>query len=147
MRSESSSSVEPGAEKTCPSVASTSGPPAAHETFASGTSDGKDGKALLEVAAKGLEMHTGDGLDRGAARGIEVPERDEMVGQRSALVASPGGECREQRPLVDQAVLEGQQAEEQVARGVGRLGHGGGSHSIEGGTVLLEPGRAGTHRL
>ena len=35
---------------------------------------------------------------RGAARGIEVPERDEMVGQRSALVASPGGECRERAP-------------------------------------------------
>ena len=38
-----------------------------------------------------------------------------MVGQGSALVARPGGERREQRPLVDQAVLQGQQAEEQVA--------------------------------
>jgi len=44
-----------------------------------------------------------------------VPELDEVVGQGSALVAHPCGKCREQRPLVDQAVLQGQQAEEQVA--------------------------------
>ena len=65
-----------------------------------------------------LDMQTGDGLDGGAARGIEVAELDEVVGQGSALVASPGGECRKQRPLVDQAVLEGQQAEEQIALGI-----------------------------
>jgi hypothetical protein len=70
------------------------------------------------------------------------------MGQGSGLVASPGGECRKQRSLVDQTVLEGQQAEEQVARDVGRLGHGGGSqsqsHSIPGKTVLPRPGRAGS---
>ena len=33
---------------------------------------------------------------------------DKVVGQRATLVASPGGEGREQSPLVDQAILEGQ---------------------------------------
>ena len=45
------------------------------------------------------------------ARGVKVSECDEMISEGSALVASPGGEHRDQRPLVDQAVLEGQQAE------------------------------------
>ena len=53
----------------------------AHQPFASRASDGKDGEALLDVAAERLDMHAGDGLDGGAARGIEVSEVDEMVGQ------------------------------------------------------------------
>jgi hypothetical protein len=32
---------------------------------------------------------------------------DEVVGQGPALIASSGSERREQRPLVDQAVLQG----------------------------------------
>ena len=88
----------------------------AREALASRASDGQDGEALAGVAAERLDVQVGDGLDGGAARGIEVAEVDEVVGQGSVLVASPGGEGREQRPLVDQAVLEGQQAEEQVAR-------------------------------
>jgi len=90
----------------------TAGP---RQAFASRASHGQNGQALLNVAAQGLNMHTGDGLDGGPARGVEVPEIDEVVGQRPALVSRPGGEGREQRPLVDQAVLQGQQAKEQVA--------------------------------
>ena len=86
--------------------------------FASRASDGQDGKALTGVAAECLDMQAGDGLDGGAARGIEVAEVDKVVGQGSALVASPGGEGREQRPLVDQSVLQGQQTEEKVAIGI-----------------------------
>ena len=96
------------------------------ETFASRAPDGQDGKAFTGVAAEGLEVEAGDGLDGGAARGIEVAEVDKVVGQGSALVASPGGECREQRPLVDQAVLQGEQTEEEVAIGIDG-GHGDGS--------------------
>jgi hypothetical protein len=40
-------------------------------------------------------MQTGDGLDDGAARGVKVAELDKVVGQRLALVARPGGKCRE----------------------------------------------------
>ena len=54
----------------------------AHEAFASGPSDRKDRKALLNVAAKGLDMHTGDGLDSSARRGASRwPSRDKVVGQ------------------------------------------------------------------
>ncbi len=76
------------------------------EAFASRASHRQDCETLLDVAAEGLNMHIGDCLDSGTARGIQVSERDKMVGQRSALVASPGGEGRKQRPLVDHAGLE-----------------------------------------
>src|ERR1700733_2087897 len=85
------------------------------QAFTRGAPDRQDGEALLNVTAKGLDMQAGHGLDDGAARGIEVFEVDEVVRQGSALVASPGGERREQRPLVDQAVLQGEHTEEQIA--------------------------------
>ncbi len=44
-----------------------------------------------------------------------------MVGQGPALVAGPGGECRKECPLVDQAVLQGEQTEEKIPIGI----HGG----------------------
>ncbi len=97
------------------------GPAGTRETLASRAPDGQGGEALAGVAAEGLDMQAGDGIDGGATRGIEVSEVDEVVGQRPALVASPGGEGRKQRPLVDQADLQGQQTEEEVAFGI----HGG----------------------
>ena len=101
------------------------------QALASRPPDRQDGKALLDVAAHGLKMHGGNGLNSGSARGIEVSELDQVVGQLAALIAGPGRECREQRPLVDQAVLEGQQAEKQIARRVGRFGTCCGSQSIQ----------------
>ena len=71
-------------------------------------SDGQHGQAFLNVAAQSLNMQTDDGLDDGPPWCIEVPKLDKVVGQGTALVAGPGGECREQHPLVDQAVLQGQ---------------------------------------
>ena len=65
-------------------------------------------RLLLGVAAEGLDMQVGDGFECAAARGVEVSQRDKMVGERLALVESPGGKGREQRRLVDQAVLKGQ---------------------------------------
>ncbi len=70
-------------------------------------------------------MQAGDCLDDGAARGVEVAEVDEVVGQGPALVASPGGEGRKQCPLVDQADLQGEQTKEEVALGING-GHGTG---------------------
>ena len=47
----------------------------------------------------------------------------QVVGQRPALVAGPGLEGGDELPLVDHAVLECEQTEEQVAIG-GDGGHG-----------------------
>ena len=63
--------------------------------------------------------------------GVEVAAGDEVVGQGPGLVAGPGLEGGDELGLVDQAVLQGEQAEEQVAVG-GDGGHGailpGGRH-------------------
>ena len=76
-----------------------------------------------------------------------MTELDEMVGERSALVAGPGGEGREQSPLVDQAVLQRQEAEQQVTRRIASLGHSRNSHSIKAEQPPLPPGHAGPKRL
>jgi hypothetical protein len=83
--------------------------------FASRPSDGQDGQAIAGLAAQGLDVQTGDGLDSGAARSIEISKVDEVVGQGSPLVASPGGESCKERSLVDQAVLQGEQTKEETA--------------------------------
>ena len=68
-------------------------------------------------------MQTGNGLDNGPTRRVEMPEFDKVIGQEPVLVARPRSECREQRPLIDQAVLQGEQAEEKVALSING-GHG-----------------------
>jgi len=60
-------------------------------------------------------------LDAGALRGVEVPARGEIVGQRPAAVAGPGPEGGDELVLVDQAILQGEQSEEQVAVGTGAV--------------------------
>ena len=65
-------------------------------------------------------------LDAGASarrRGRRVPA--EVLGQRPVLVAGPGLEGGDELGLVDQPVLQRQQAEEQVARWIGVRRHGG----------------------
>ncbi len=84
----------------------------ATEALASRPSDGQNGKALFRVATERPDMEIGDGLDDRPALCIELPEHDQVVGQRTGSVARPGCECREERPLVDQAVLERQQSTE-----------------------------------
>ena len=64
-----------------------------------------------------LRWRGDQGLDGGAVVGVEVAAGDEVVGQRPGLVAGPGLEGGDELGLVDQAVLEGEQAEEQVAVG------------------------------
>ncbi len=68
------------------------------QTFPSRASDGQHGEALLNVAAKGLKVHIGDGLDGDAPRGIEMSESHKMIGQGSRPVARPRREGRDQRP-------------------------------------------------
>jgi hypothetical protein len=65
-----------------------------HQGFASRSSNRKDGKAPPGVA-EGLNMKPGDGLNSGAAWGIQVAKFDKVLGHGSALVSSPSGEGRE----------------------------------------------------
>ena len=89
-------------------------------------------------------MQRNHGLDGGTLVVVEVAAGVEVRRQRPGLVSGPGLEGGDELGLVDQAVLKGQQAEEQVAvgvdghgtvsRGGGRLGEGpglGGGPGIE----------------
>jgi hypothetical protein len=71
-------------------------------------------------------------LDAGALLGVQVAPGGEVLSQRAGAVAGPGLKGGVELALVDQAVLQGQQAEEQVTFG------GDGCH----GAVLPE-GRKG----
>ena len=121
------------------------------QALAGRAAGGDGGQAFFDVVAVLRQVPGDQGLDGNTVVGVEAAPVDQVIGQRPGLVASPGGECREQRPLVDQAILQGQQAEQQVTRRVSRSGHGGGSHShsIEGPTMPMQAGRAeaGLHRL
>ena len=79
--------------------------------------DAEGGQALLGVAAVGLDVQGGQRLDRGAPGVVEVPECDEVVGQGSGLVGGPGMEGGDELVLPDQAVLQGEQPEEEMAVG------------------------------
>ena len=111
------------AEPTWARVASRSGSPSRGQALAGGAAGGDGGQALLGVAAVLLEVAGHQGLDGGSVVGVEVAAADEVVGQGAGLVERPGLEGGDELALVDQAVLQGQQAEEQVAVG-GEGGHG-----------------------
>jgi hypothetical protein len=81
--------------------------------------DSDGGQALLGVAAVLLEVLGGQRLDQAALLGVEMAEGLEVVVQGPGLVAGPGVEGGDELGLVDQADLEGQQAEEEVPVGVG----------------------------
>ena len=80
-----------------------------------------------------LEVQRDQRLDGGALLGVEVAAGDEVVGQGPGLVAGPGLEGGDELALVDQAVLQGEQAEEQVAvGGEAAMGRASGTHSEPG---------------
>ena len=95
------------------------------EALAGGAAGGDGGEAPLGVAAVLLQVQADHRLDAGALLGVEVAAGGEVVGQGPGLVAGPGLEGGDELALVDQAVLQGEQAEEQVAVG-GDGGHGAG---------------------
>ena len=72
---------------------------------------GDGGEALSHIAAVGLDVHGRQGLDGGPLGGIEVPLRDEMVGEGARLVAGPGVERGDELRRLDQPGLQGEQAE------------------------------------
>jgi hypothetical protein len=75
-------------------------------------------EALAGVAAVLLEVARHQRLDDGPVLRVEVAAGEEVLGQGPGTVAGPGLEGGDELALVDQAVLERQQAEEQVAVGV-----------------------------
>ncbi len=90
---------------------------AAHrgEHGAGGGAGSDGGEAALGLAVVGLEVDRGDGLDSRALPVGEVAERDEVIGQRLGVVGGPSPQAVRELVLVDQAILEGEQSEEQVA--------------------------------
>ena len=105
------------ADPTRPSVAFDVGVAEVSEALAGGLAGGDGGEAPLHVAAVGLHVHGRQGLDGGSLGGIQVPQRDQVIGEGSRLVAGPGVERGDELRLLDQAGLQGEQAEEEVAVG------------------------------
>ena len=93
-----------------------------------------DGRqAGLGVAAVLLDVLGHQRLQQGAAGRVERPAVHQELGQGPGLVGDPGGEGTQEVVAPDEVVLQGQDAEEQVAPGVpqrsrrrpaGRLGCG-----------------------
>ena len=65
-----------------------------------------------------LEVQRHHRLDARTLLGVEVATADEVLRQRSLPVARPRLKRRHELRLVDQAVLQRQQAEKQVAEGI-----------------------------
>jgi hypothetical protein len=107
------------------------------QAFARRAPGGKGGQALLGVAVL-LEVQTDHGLDARPLVGVEVAAGGEVLGQGPGLVAGPSLEGGDEVALVDQADLEGDQAEEQVAVG-GEDGHGACLRGAGGGDVCSAP--------
>ncbi len=79
---------------------------------------GSRGQALRGAAAVLLEVAGDEGLDGGAVVGVEVAAGDQVLGQRPPLLERPGLKGRDELRLVDQAVLQGEQTEEEIAIGI-----------------------------
>ena len=62
-------------------------------------------------------MQGREGRKGGLLGAVQMPKRDQVVGQWPRLVASPGMERRDKLCRLDQAGLKGEQAEEQMAIG------------------------------
>src|SRR5262249_31490638 len=89
-----------------------------------------------------LHVQADHGLDAGALVVVEVTAGGEVLGQGAGLIAGPGLEGGDELALVDQAVLEGEQSEEQVAFGGGG-GHGASLPGARHGRCTVGPWRRG----
>ena len=84
---------------------------------------GECGQAPLRAPAVLLEVPSDQGLDRGAVVGVEISAADEVLGQRSILPERPCLKGRDELSLIDQPVLQGEESEQQVTRGIGGSWH------------------------
>jgi hypothetical protein len=64
-----------------------------------------------------LNMKSRHGIDDGPPGLIEMTQADEVVGETASLIEGPGIEPGHKLRLVDQSVLEGDQAEQEVTIG------------------------------
>jgi hypothetical protein len=93
------------------------------QALASGPADADGGEAPLEVAAVTPEMLDDESLHEGQAGGIQSALLGQDLRHGAVPGLGPGMEGGDELGLTDQPRLERQQAEEQVARGVGRTRH------------------------
>ena len=114
------------------------------QMLAGGTARVDGRQALFGIAAMLLEVARDQSLNRNSVIGIEIAAGHEMIGQRAALVAGPSLEGGDELTLVDQANLQREQAEEQVARGVEMRRHDGKLPSLL--SLANHPGKV-PHRL
>jgi hypothetical protein len=70
-----------------------------------------------EALKRAEDVACHQGIDRRSVVGIEVTAVDEVVGQGAGLLECPGLEGGHELDLIDQAVLQREQAEEQVTVG------------------------------
>ena len=89
------------------------------ERCAGGRCCGDGGEAPLGAAAVLFQVPGHQRLDDGPVVGVEMAHGDEVLGQRPALVERPGLEGPDEPGLVDQAVLQGEQSEEEIAIDIG----------------------------
>ncbi len=94
------------------------------ELFPGRRPDGDGGQGLLGVAAVQLELLLRHAGEERAALGVDRALFDEDLGEGLALVPGPGSEGGEELLLVDQADLQPEQPEEQVARRLITSSHG-----------------------
>ena len=102
------------------------------------------GQALFEIAAVHLEVLAGQGLEQGVGLGVDGAALEQDPPQVPGFVGDPGGEGGHQRVAIDEVILQGEQAEQQV---VVRAGPGPGGprrgrraeDGLDHGDVLREP--------
>jgi hypothetical protein len=86
-----------------------------------------------------LDMEGDQGLNDGPLVGVQVAAGQQVLGQVSLLVASPGLEGGDELDLIDQAVLQREQPEEEMA-----VGGGHGDGSVFDAAEIRRSGRAGS---
>jgi hypothetical protein len=79
-------------------------------------------EALLHVASVGFQMNLDESFEQAAPGPGQVAAGFQVVGQAPGLLERPRLERRDELTLVDDAVLQREQSEEQIA--VGRGSHG-----------------------
>ena len=72
------------------------------------------GQARFEIAAVHLEVLAGQGLEQGVGLGVDGAALEQDPPQVPGLVGDPGGEGGHQRLAIDEVVLQGEEAEQQI---------------------------------
>ena len=99
-------------------MASTDGTGGGAEALAGGAVDVERGEAPLGVAAVELQVGFDQGVQQRTVLGPQGALLGEQRGQGLARRGGPGGEGQDELVAGDQGVLQREQSEEQVARGV-----------------------------